>query len=331
MTFDNAGLLLSLTSLAVAAAALLIERLVGYPDALYARIRHPVVWMGGLIGVLDRSLNTASRSAQARRVLGAVALALLLAAVLAVTLPLALLLRMLPGGWLIEALLASSLLAQRSLERSVGDVADGLEHSLEAGRAALRHIVGRDPESLDETGVAKGALESLAENSSDGVVAPLLWLAVAGLPGAALYKAINTADSMIGYRNETYRDFGRASARLDDLANLPASRLTGLLLCAAAIGARGTGLRALTIMRRDASAHVSPNAGWPEAAMAGALGVRLGGPRSYGGRTVELAWMGEGLADAGAADIHSGLRLYRRSLNLLTALLLALILMSWVV
>ena len=332
MTFDNVGLLLSITSLAVAVAALLIERLFGYPDALYARIRHPVVWMGALIGFSDRALNKASRSSRTRRVLGAVAVVLLLVVVLSVTVPLALVLRAVPGGWVVEALVASSLLAQRALERSVSDVADGLEHSLEAGRDALRHIVGRDPQTLDESGVAKGALESLAENSSDGVVAPLIWLAVAGLPGAALYKAINTADSMIGYRNDTYRDFGWAAARLDDLVNLPAGRLTGLLLCAAAaIGGRGAGRRAMVVMRRDARKHVSPNAGWPEAAMAGALGVRLGGPRSYGGQTVELAWMGEGLPDAHPADIRAGLRLYRRGLNLLTALLLALCLTIWMV
>lgn len=330
MTADAAGLLLSLQSLVVATAALLIERLAGYPDALTARIRHPVVWMGSLIGALDGTLNKPSATAQARRALGAVALFLLLVAVLAVTLPLALVLRALPGGWLLEALLASSLLAQHSLDRSVGDVADGLAESLEAGRGALRHIVGRDPETLDESGVARGALESLAENASDGVVAPLFWLALAGLPGAALYKAINTADSMIGYRNETYRDFGWAAARLDDLVNLPASRLTALLLCAAAaFQDREAGARAWSVMRRDAPKHVSLNAGWPEAAMAGALDVRLGGPRSYGGETVELAWMGAGQADSRPEDIRAGLRLYGSALNLLAALIVALCLIGW--
>jgi adenosylcobinamide-phosphate synthase len=179
-------------------------------------------------------------------------------------------------------------------------------------------IVGRDPAHLDESGIAKAALESLAENASDGVVAPVFWFAIAGLPGIALYKAINTADSMIGHKSQRYLKFGWAAARLDDLVNLPCSRLSGLLFVAAAgLTNSDSGRAAFTAMMRDAGKHVSPNAGWPEAALAGALGIRLGGPRSYDGRTVDLATMGEGRSQLEANDIRRGLRLYGRALTLL--------------
>ena len=315
------GLLFSSANLGIAVLALLLERVFGYPGWLSNRIGHPVVWMGALVGWLDRSLNDTEKPARDLRFRGALSLALLIAAVGIATILLAVLLRSLPGGWLLEALLAGSLLAQRSLREALQAVASGLERSLEAGREAVGHIVGRDPKTLDQSGVARGAIESLAENMSDGVTAPLIWLAVAGLPGIAVYKAINTADSMIGYRNETYRDFGWAAARLDDLVNLPASRLTGFVLClAAAIRGEGRGRSALHAMRLDATKHVSPNAGWPEAAMAGALGIRLGGPRSYEGKTLDLPWMGEGRSEVTADDIEEGLSLYRDGLNILCAL-----------
>ena len=168
-----------------------------------------------------------------------------------------------------------------------------LDTSLNEGRKAVARIVGRDPAALEETGVVKGALESLAENASDGVVAPVLWYALLGLPGIVAYKAINTADSMIGHKSERYIYFGWAAARLDDLVNLPASRLTGFLFAAAAAwNDQERGKIALPDMWRDAPKHQSPNAGWLKSVLAASLGVKFGGPRSYEGARVDLPWMG---------------------------------------
>jgi adenosylcobinamide-phosphate synthase len=218
----------------------------------------------------------------------------------------------LPYGLVIVALLASTLLAQRSLHAHVARVAAALETGgLAAGRAAVAHIVGRDTAALDEAGVARAAIESLAENFSDGVVAPAFWMAIAGLPGAAAYKAINTADSMIGHLSPRHAAFGWGAARLDDLVNLPASRLAALLIVAAALPDRAAA--AWHAVRCDAPRHRSPNAGYPEAAMAGALGLALGGPRLYGGAPVDDARMGDGRRAATAADIRAALALYRRA------------------
>jgi len=291
----------------LAAAALLIEAAFGYPDRLYRVIGHPVTWMGGLLTWLEARLNRGPPLA--RRASGALALVVLLAGA---ALPAWALQRLL-GGWLgfvVLALAASSLLAQRSLHDHVKAVADALAQGLEGGRAAVAMIVGRDPAALDESGVARAAIESLAENFSDGIVAPLFWLAVLGLPGAAAYKAANTADSMIGHRNARYEDFGKAAARFDDLVNLPASRLAALWLALAAGGGAGAALAAVW---RDAGKHRSPNAGWPEAAMAGALGLKLAGPRVYGGVLVDDAYMGDGRREATAQDIRAALELYRRA------------------
>lgn len=258
-----------------------------------------------------------------RRLAGVVALVILLGVTLAASLAFVALCRLAgPLALLPLALLASTLLAQRSLHEHVARVAEGLEQGgLAGGRKAVSMIVGRDPESLNEAGVARAAIESLAENFSDGVVAPAFWLGLGGLPGGALYKAINTADSMIGHKSPRYLAFGWAAARLDDLVNLPASRLTALLLIVAATLHRdadaGAAWRAV---RRDARRHRSPNAGWPEAAMAGALGLRLAGPRVYGAVKVEDGWMGEGRAEATAADIRRALALYRRACLLLWGL-----------
>jgi adenosylcobinamide-phosphate synthase len=228
----------------------------------------------------------------------------------------------LPFGVVAAALVASSLPAQRSLHEHVARVAAALEQEgLAAGRKAVSHIVGRDTEALDEAGVARAAIESLAENFSDGVVAPSLWLAIGGLAGGATYKAINTADSMIGHRTPRHEAFGWAAARLDDLVNLPASRLTALLLIAAAATMRpAAAIAAWRAVKRDARHHRSPNAGWPEAAMAGALGLALAGPRSYGGVEVADAVMGDGRRAATAADIRRALALYRRADALLIGL-----------
>jgi adenosylcobinamide-phosphate synthase len=251
------------------------------------------------------------------------ALLILLAVSLAGALALTALCRLLgPAGLLPLALLASTLLAQRSLHEHVAAVAHGLETGgLTEGRKAVSMIVGRNPDSLDEAGVSRAAIESLSENFSDGVVAPAFWLGVAGLPGIIMYKAINTADSMIGHKTPRHLAFGWASARLDDLVNLPASRLTALLIVAAAALDRDADAPgAWRAVRRDARRHRSPNAGWPEAAMAGALGLRLAGPRIYGDVTVEDGWMGDGRAEATAADIRRGLRLYRKACGLLWGL-----------
>ena len=311
-------------SLAVLAVAMIIDGVAGYPPALLRWPGHPVTWIGALIGYLDARLNRPDWTWRERRLAGLAALLALLAAVALVTVPLALALRSLPFGWVAEALLASSLLAQRSLGDHVAAVVQGLRAGLAEGRRAVSMIVGRDPETLDEPAVARAAIESLAENFSDGVIAPAFWLLVGGLPGVALYKAVNTADSMIGHRTPRHEAFGWAAARLDDGVNLPASRLTALLLAvAAALSADASPGAALAAVWRDAGKHRSPNAGWPEAAMAGALGLRLAGPRVYAGITVEDAWMGEGRADATPEDIEAALDLHHRAWLIALALVTA--------
>jgi adenosylcobinamide-phosphate synthase len=308
-------------SVALALLAMLIELCLGYPQRLTRAIGHPVTWIGGLIGVLDRALN---RPESGRgRFAGMVAIFLVLVIVGTIAFVVERALFLLPFGIVATAFVASTLIAQRSLYRHVADVADAVDTGdIAASRAAVSHIVGRDTGALDQSGVARAAIESLAENFSDAVVAPVLWLAVAGLPGAALYKAINTADSMIGHRTARYEAFGWAAAKLDDLVNLPASRLTALLLIAAAAlrndGSAGEGWRTVWL---DAPRHRSPNAGYPEAAMAGALGLSLAGPRVYGGVRVDDATMGGGRWDADAADIRRALTLYRRADAILIAIL----------
>ncbi len=310
------------------AAALVIEAAAGFPDALYARIRHPVVWIGALIAQLDRALNHETDGFCRRKAFGALALLVLLLTVGGVAVAVAWLCRLLPFGWLLEAALASTLLAQRSLHDHVAAVVTGFARGgLEGGRAAVAMIVGRNPATLDEPGVCRAAIESLAENFSDGVVAPAVWLLVGGLPGIALYKAINTADSMIGHRTPRHEAFGWAAARLDDLVNLPGSRLTALLLVAAARVTEGADpAEAWRSVRRDAHRHRSPNAGWPEAAMAGALDLRLGGPRVYGATRIEDVWLGSGRTAATPTDIGRALAVYRRACVALggAALVLAL-------
>jgi adenosylcobinamide-phosphate synthase len=217
--------------------------------------------------------------------------------------------------------LATTLLAQFDLYRHVRAVYVGLEAGIDKGRQAVSRIVGRDPEQLDESGVTRAAIESLAENASDAVVAPAMFLALFGLPGIALYKVVNTADSMLGHKSPRFIDFGWASARLDDLVNLIPARLTGLLFAgAASLTNPAAAADALARMWYDARRHVSPNAGWPEAAMAGALNIRLGGPRSYDGALVELPWLGNGRIDLDRRDIRRALRLFSQMITLLAAL-----------
>ena len=301
-----------LVTLPMCVVALAIEAMVGYPDKLYRVIGHPVTWMGALLSWLEARLNRPDRTEAWRRWAGVLSLAGLLAATAIVTVPLDLALGRTLAGLPLLVLIAASLPAQRSLDTHVRAVADALERDgVEAGRSAVQMIVGRNTAVLDEAGVARAAIESLAENFADGVVAPALYLALGGLTGGALYKAVNTADSMIGHRSERYRAFGWAAARLDDWVNLPASRLSALWIVLAAALGGGAAAESVRAIRRDARGHRSPNAGWPEAAMAGALDLRLAGPRVYGTQMVEDAYMGKGRRGATARDIRRALALYR--------------------
>ncbi len=299
------------TTLIILVAALGVEALFGYPQRLYKLIGHPVTWIGALISKLDRDLNRDDESRAARKASGVLALIVLVA----IPVGLAWIIQMaLASTWLGNialVLIASTMLASRSLYDHVRDVAQALRNEgLDAGRTMVGRIVGRNPETLDEHGVARAAIESLAENASDGITAPVVWFALLGLPGLAAYKAINTADSMIGHRTPRHDAFGWAAARLDDLVNLPASRLTGFLFALAArFIPNGSMDNAFRAMRRDAHRHRSPNAGWPESAMAGALGLKLNGPKTYGATHVDDAYMGDGRREATADDIDRALRL----------------------
>jgi adenosylcobinamide-phosphate synthase len=379
--------------------ALWLDALAGYPDWIVRKAGHPVSWIGALIGAADRHLNKEHRSRLHRKLLGILALICTVACAAGLAFLLQQVLARQPFGWIAIALLASALLSSRSLYEHVGRVADALENGgLAAGRRAVSQIVGRDPEKLNGHGVARAAIESLAENASDGIVAPAFWFALFGLPGLAAYKAINTADSMIGHRTPRHEAFGWAAARLDDLVNLPASRLTAALFALAALlisliarmflqltphpaasrppsPARGEGSPlhtprpdveavprstvpsplvgegqdegaftaasgnigviklvnasprgAVRALIRDAHRHRSPNAGWPEAAVAGALGLKLAGPRSYGGFLVPDVYMGDGRLEAEASDIRRALALSKAAWAVMVVLIAAL---SW--
>jgi adenosylcobinamide-phosphate synthase len=291
-----------------------IEAVLAYPAPVFRAIGHPVSWIGRLIAVFDSTFNQPDYSFAARRAAGAAIMLLLVAGSLGAGVLLEMVARAIPYlGVAVAVLVVSALIAGGNLDQHVRAVAVALRaDGLAGGRRSIANIVGRDPDTLDEAGVCRAAIESLAENASDGVTAPALWFLAGGLPGMIAYKAINTADSMIGHMSERHRAFGWAAARLDDLVNLPASRLTGLMFVAAAAVVPGASASsAWQAYRRDARLHRSPNAGWPEAAMAGALGLRLGGPRVYGGVPVEDHWMGEGRAEATVKDIERALLIYR--------------------
>jgi len=302
-------------TIALAFLALIIEATLGYPDWLVRTIGHPVSWIGRLIGMLDHALNSETPRFASRRLAGVLAILVIVAVAALLGHLLERSVLRLPFGIGLGAIAASTLIAQRSLYDHVRRVAAALEKDgICAARAAVSHIVGRDPQALDEAGVARAAIESLAENFADGVVAPVFWLAAAGLAGGAAYKAINTADSMIGHRTPRHQAFGFAAARLDDFVNLPASRLSGLLIVAgAAVTVGASPAAAWRTLRRDAARHRSPNAGYPEAAMAGALGLALAGSRVYGGVVIADATMGDGRRLATAADIRAALALYVRA------------------
>lgn len=291
--------------------AFLIERFVGYPTKLQSAIGHPVQWMGAFIGWCDKRFNLETHADDMRRNAGILMLAMLIIMIFFVTAAMSSVLRDMPFGWLIEALIAISLLAQKHLGQAVRSVAKGLDISLAEGRLSVSQIVGRDTSQLDAAEVSRAAIETLAENASDGVIAPLFWLLIFGLPGIAIYKAINTADSMVGHMSARHQQFGWASAKLDDLVNFVPARMTGFLfVCAAAILPDASAKTAWNTMRADAAKHASPNAGWPEAAMAGALGFGLGGPRAYSGAMLDLPHMGKGNRQLVASDIIRALKLY---------------------
>ncbi|RUW90865.1 adenosylcobinamide-phosphate synthase CbiB [Mesorhizobium sp. M7A.F.Ca.US.010.02.1.1] len=310
-------------SVLIAFLSLAVEFALGYPDWLFRAIGHPVTWFGRLISFLDHRLNRATDPDALRRKRGVQALLVIVLVPAIIGLGVQILFWFVPMGLVITALLATSLLSQKSLYEHVEAVADALDTGgLALGRVAVSRIVGRDPETLDRAGVCRAAIESLAENFSDGIVAPAFWTGVGGLAGGAAYKAANTADSMIGHRTPRHEAFGWAAARFDDWINLPASRLTALLIVLAAFLVKGADAKnAWHAVLCDAKKHRSPNAGWPEAAMAGALGLSLAGPRSYGGVLVDDVFMGEGgRREADSLDIRQALKLYRVADYLLIAL-----------
>lgn len=308
-------------------AALLLDRLIGDPPWLWRFAPHPVVLIGGVIDSLETQLNRPAWSHLARRGAGVLTLGILVAATAALGALVELGLSHLPFGFAVNAVFAAVLLAQKSLLDHVAAVASALrEQGLESGRQAVSLIVGRDVSALDEAGVSRAAIESAAENFADGVVAPAFWFLLLGLPGLLVFKAVNTADSMIGHRSPRYQAFGWAAARFDDLLNLVPSRLSAILIVTAAAVLKGcNGRAALSSALRDAPRHRSPNAGWPEAAAAGALGLALGGPRRYGDAAVDGAWLHEeGRRNAGEPDVAAAIRL----IDVAWLILLALTLVS---
>jgi adenosylcobinamide-phosphate synthase len=303
------------------AVAMAMDALVGWPAGLFARIGHPVTWLGGLIDLLDARYNRDADAPTLRRAAGIAAALLVIA--LAAGLGWALQVEF-STGWsrvVIVGIMSWPFVALRSLRDHVAAVARPLQvGDIAAARIAVAQIVGRDPATLDEAGIARAAIESLAENASDGIVAPVFWGALFGLPGIIGYKAINTLDSMIGHRTERHEAFGWASARIDDLANIVPARLTGLLF----VLVSPRRFDAMACMMRDARRHRSINAGWPEAAMAGALGVRLSGPRVYCGSIADEPWLNEAARDPRATDIVRGLAIYARAMMLLAGCLVML-------
>ena len=297
----------------IALTALALDAAFGWPRALYRRLGHPVRLFAHIIGNCEARWNTSAHSFGVRRVLGALTLLILLVLVVGAGWALQhLLLASLGGwGWIAIAILAWPALAQRSLFDHVRAVGERIDTGdLVGARTAVGMIVGRDTAALDEAGVARAAIESLAESFCDGVAAPFFWLLLLGLPGVWAYKAVNTADSLIGHREERWRAFGWAAARFDDLLNWIPARLSGVLLCLA--GGRGW-----RVLWRDARRHASPNAGWPEAAMAGVLGLRLAGPVAYDGVMHDKPWIGDGTSDAGGDEIDRALTIYIRACLLL--------------
>jgi adenosylcobinamide-phosphate synthase len=304
-------MLFHVDALIVLVIALVADAVIGDPDAIWRRWPHPVTWIGGLVGGLDRRLNRKEDPFSRRKLMGVVALLLILLVFGGIALALDTALRSLPLHPWTSGIVASALIAQNSLYVHVARVGNAFaEGGLAAARKAVSMIVGRNPDSLDEAGVVRAAIETTAENFSDGVVAPIFWFALLGLPGLVLYKAVNTADSMIGHRTARHEAFGWAAARFDDLINLVPARIAGVLIALAAPLSGGSPVTALQVMWRDAQLHKSPNAGWPEAAMAAALGIALAGPRLYGDRLVDDRFLNaEARKEAVPNDIRRALRI----------------------
>ncbi len=292
--------------------ALFVDALVGDMRWLFRFVPHPIVLTGRLIGWLDDRLNRSGRGAAPLLIRGLIVVAVVAGLAAAIGAAAGWAARHIPYGSALELALVVVLIAQRSLYDHGRAVARALRRDgLEAGRAAVGHIVGRNTANLDAHGVARGTIESLAENFADGVVAPAFWYMVLGLPGLFAYKAINTMDSMIGYKSDRYRNFGMAAARLDDVVNLIPARLAAIFIVFAAVVApTANPLRAFRAMWRDAGKHDSPNAGWPEAAMAGALALALGGPRQYLGGVEKSQWIGNGNPRTTPVDIDRALLLF---------------------
>jgi len=311
-TFQVLEPFFSLSSVWILLIALLIDAVIGDPHALYRVIPHPVMLIGNLITVLDSAWNRPDRSAKARKWAGVATLIMLTSFTFCVGVGIWVISKAIPFGWILEVLMVYLLIAQKSMYQHVNAIAKGLrDEGIEGGRKAVAMIVARDPSKLDEGGVSRAAIESCAENYSDGIVSPLFWYVLLGLPGLMAFKTVSTLDSMIGYLNDKYRDFGWASAKFDDLANYIPARLSGwIFVLAAAIIPSTDAKRAKTIMLRDCRIHHSPNAGWPETAMAGALGVRLLGPRQYDGYAVDDPWIGEGPYDLTHKDIKRSLKMF---------------------
>jgi adenosylcobinamide-phosphate synthase len=312
LTFELFGGPRELDPLVLLTMALGIDLLLPGRDQLFRLLPHPVAMMGWLIGFLDRKLNRDYRSTMDRAIRGAVVVLFCIALALAISWGVLWVGRQHPYGWALEEVMLVLLLAQHSLYAHVRAVRRALEKGgLDAGRAAVSRIVGRDPTQLDVHGVARAAIESCAENFSDGVVAPVFWYLLFGLPGIMVYKTVNTLDSMIGHKTERHTAFGFVAAKLDDLLNLVPARLSGLILVIAALFVpTAKPLAAMNTIARDATKHRSPNAGWPEAAAAGALGLALSGPRFYSEGPANDPWLGSGRAQATPADIGRMLYLY---------------------
>jgi adenosylcobinamide-phosphate synthase len=317
--------------LLLAVAAMALDWLIGDPRWLWrGRLHHPVVLLGGLIALLERRLNRPERSNAARRRRGAATVLIAVGSAALIGGLIAWVAAEFRFGWIAELVLVVVLIAQRDLFDHVRRVGRALaQDGLAGGRAAVARIVGRDPESLDRHGVLRAAIESLAENFADGVIAPLFWYLLLGPIGICGYKAVNTLDSMIGHRSDRFLAFGMVAARLDDVANWIPARLGGALLAIAALfmpSARP--FRALATMWRDAAKHRSPNAGWPEAAMAGALDLALAGPRRYHGTFIIDPWIGEGRARAEPADLRRALALFVLACVIAAALIVVALILS---
>ncbi len=294
------GCLFELKGFEVLLLALLLDNAIGDPAWIWKRIPHPVVIIGRLVSYLESTLN----AGQNRRLRGIGGVALI--GVLALLVGKGV--HWLPDYGIVEVLIVSVFLAHRDLVDEVKGVASALRESVAAGRIQVARIVGRDPDALTTEGISRAAIESAAENLSDGVIAPVFWYAIAGLPGLVLYKAVNTADSMIGYKTESLAEFGWAAARLDDVMNWIPARISGGLIALV----QGS-TEAISCMRRDAPRHRSPNAGWPEAAMAAVIGVSLSGPRHYGGEFLDSPYVNDaGRKNAGPEDIDAAVHVLWR-------------------